>query len=397
MINFEPCIRNFKSNGYAKVYIRVIKVKEVQYISTPYTVTEKQVEKTRVSDFNIIVEIAPIIKSYYNKLNSYNYESWTLKEVIEFLSRDSEEISFTKFYKEFTNDMIRKGRENPAENYTCAIKSLLLFTKKKELNFSEITSKTINAWIKSLEKTKRAKNSYPNCISTVFKAGLLEYNDYDRDIIRIKHLPFMRVAIPKSEKGKKKAVSVEVLNKIFSADISKAVKVVTAPLAKDVALMSFCLAGINTADLFYMEKKNLKDWKLCYSRHKTESKRDDNAYVEITIPDEIRPLLKKYKGIKKLFCFSEMYRDNNSFNKYLNKGLKDLCKIAEVEDVSTYTFRHSWATIAQNQCGASTEQVGFALNHSSAHRITEGYIKKDFSPIDVLNEKVIKYVFGEKE
>ena len=111
MINFEPCIRNFKSNGYAKVYIRVIKVKEVQYISTPYTVTEKQVEKTRVSDFNIIVEIAPIIKSYYNKLNSYNYESWTLKEVIEFLSRDSEEISFTKFYKEFTNDMIRKGRE----------------------------------------------------------------------------------------------------------------------------------------------------------------------------------------------------------------------------------------------------------------------------------------------
>jgi integrase len=92
-----------------------------------------------------------------------------------------------------------------------------------------------------------------------------------------------------------------------------------------------------------------------------------------------------------------MYRDNNSFNKYLNKGLKDLCKIAEVEDVSTYTFRHSWATIAQNQCGASTEQVGFALNHSSAHRITEGYIKKDFSPIDVLNEKVIKYVFEEKE
>ena len=39
MINFEPCIRNFKSNGYAKVYIRVIKVKEVQYISTPFTVT----------------------------------------------------------------------------------------------------------------------------------------------------------------------------------------------------------------------------------------------------------------------------------------------------------------------------------------------------------------------
>ena len=88
-----------------------------------------------------------------------------------------------------------------------------------------------------------------------------------------------------------------------------------------------------------------------------------------------------------------MYKSNNSFNKYLNEGLKDFCKIAEVDAVSTYTFRHSWATIAQNQCGASTELVGFALNHASAHRVTEGYIKKDFSPIDVLNEKVIKCVF----
>lgn len=59
-----------------------------------------------------------------------------------------------------------------------------------------------------------------------------------------------------------------------------------------------------------------------------------------------------------------------------------------------YISRHSWATIAQNNCGASTAEVGFALNHSSAHRVTEGYIKKDYSPISVLNEKVIACVFG---
>lgn len=62
-----------------------------------------------------------------------------------------------------------------------------------------------------------------------------------------------------------------------------------------------------------------------------------------------------------------------------------------------YNFRHSWATIAQNNCGASTAEVGFALNHSSAHRVTEGYIKKDYSPINLLNEKVIECVFGFKK
>ena len=170
-----------------------------------------------------------------------------------------------------------------------------------------------------------------------------------------------------------------------------------APLAKDVALLSFCMAGMNTADLYFMKKENLKKWKLFYNRHKTETERDDSAYIEITVPEMIRPLFEKYKGIKQLFNFSEMYKNNDDFNKYVNKGLKDLCKIAEVEDVSTYTFRHSWATIAQNECGASTEQVGFALNHASAHRVTEGYIKKNFSPIDVLNEKVINCVFGENK
>ncbi len=397
MINFEPCIRNFKSNGFAQVYIRAIKVKEVQYISTPYAVTSSQVEKNKVTDYGIIAEVAPIIKDYYNKLNNVYYENWTLKEVLEFLSRDSDDISFTRFYKEFTNEMIRNGRQNPADNYISAINSLVKFTKKKELTFSDINSKTINAWIKSLEKTNRAKNSYPNCIATVFKTGLLEYNDYDRDIIRIKHQPFMRVEIPKAEKGKKKAVSVEILNELFSTDISKASRKVTAPLAKDVALLSFCMAGMNTADLYFMKKENLKKWKLSYNRHKTETERDDHAYIEITVPEMIRPLFEKYKGKKELFNFSEMYKNNDDFNKYVNKGLKDLCKIAEVEDVSTYTFRHSWATIAQNECGASTEQVGFALNHASAHRVTEGYIKKSFSPIDILNEKVINCVFGENK
>ena len=117
----------------------------MQYISTPYAVTSTQVEKNKVTNYAIIAEVAPIIKHYYNKLNNVYYENWTLKEVLEFLSRDSNDISFTRFYKEFTNEMIRNGRQNPDDNYICAINSLVEFTKKKELTFSDINSKTINA------------------------------------------------------------------------------------------------------------------------------------------------------------------------------------------------------------------------------------------------------------
>jgi len=96
-----------------------------------------------------------------------------------------------------------------------------------------------------------------------------------------------------------------------------------------------------------------------------------------------------------LFLFSNRYSDANGFVKNVNKGLKVICEELGVEKVTTYTFRHSWATIAQNNCGASTELVAFALNHASVHKITEGYIRKDYSPIDILNKKVIDYVFKE--
>lgn len=85
------------------------------------------------------------------------------------------------------------------------------------------------------------------------------------------------------------------MNELFSADISKASNKVTAPLAKDVALLSFCMAGMNTADLYFMKKENLKKWKLCYNRHKTETERDDSAYIEIIVPEMIRPLFENIK------------------------------------------------------------------------------------------------------
>jgi len=394
MLTFEPCIRSLKEDGYAKVYIRVIQNQKPAYISTSYVVSANQISGNKIKDFFVITEIAPIIKKYFDRLNKHDTENWTVKEVVEFLKVESEEISFTDFFKGFTNKMINAGRENPAQNYTCAINSLIRFCGKDKLNFSEITSKLINEWIESLKDTARAKNLYPLCISTVFSAGLLEYNDYDRDNIRIKNLPFMRVKIPKNNLAEKRAVNQRTLLKLFTADVSKAKLDVKTPLAQDVAMLIFCLAGINVADLYYMDKTCRVGNKLYYIRHKVEAKRGKSAKMEISIPKCILPLFDKYKGANKLFSFSDQINTENNFLKAIDMGLKEVATIAKVkENITTYTFRHSWATIAQNDCGASTELVGFALNHVSAHRITDGYIKKDFTPIDKLNTKVIDHVF----
>ncbi len=58
-----------------------------------------------------------------------------------------------------------------------------------------------------------------------------------------------------------------------------------------------------------------------------------------------------------------------------------------------YTFRHTWATTAQNDCDATIAEVGFAMNHSHRHTVTRGYVMLDFSPAWRLNEKVIDFIF----
>ena len=67
--------------------------------------------------------------------------------------------------------------------------------------------------------------------------------------------------------------------------------------------------------------------------------------------------------------------------------------IEKEDDYSVYTFRHTWGTVAQNDCKASIGDVAFAMNHSNGQAITRGYIKIDFSPAWELNEKVIDFIF----
>ena len=81
----------------------------------------------------------------------------------------------------------------------------------------------------------------------------------------------------------------------------------------------------------------------------------------------------------------------------MNAGISQICKKVSPDfHVSLYSFRHSWATIAQNGCGASLGDIDFALNHST-YKMARVYTKIDYSPAWELNEKVIDYIFFSNE
>lgn len=182
-----------------------------------------------------------------------------------------------------------------ARTYELAYQNLERYAGTTKVMFSKLTSFFINGWIKTLSTTARAKEQYPVCIRQIFKQALLDFNDYDTGNIRITTNPWPKVKIPKSDTLRKRAISLEDCRAFFYAPLPESDrKYPLSELGHDVAMMIICLAGINTVDLYYIQKKNCHDDIIGYERRKTREARRDNAWFEIRIPDILKATVEKY-------------------------------------------------------------------------------------------------------
>lgn len=152
--------------------------------------------------------------------------------------------------------MIDNGQQRNAKNYQLALQHLERFLGTTQIMFSHLTSHLMNRWIKSLEQTHRAKEMYPICMRQVFKAAILEYNDYDNGIIRIKTNPWVKVEIPSADRAEKLAITPEACREFFSFPLPESkMKYPQTEFGRDIAMMVLCLAGINTVDLYNLKSR----------------------------------------------------------------------------------------------------------------------------------------------
>ena len=393
MAYFKICVRAKRKDNTYPVYIRVTHHEQVGYIKTDKVCKAKSVRKGEVIDNYIIKDISILIDGYMSRLNREDIQCWDIRKILDFLRRDSSAPSFSEFCEEFTSKMDNEGRESTSINYKLALRRLEEYMGKDDILFSDLTSSIFKEWIDSMKDSLYKKHGYPKRIKTMFMAGCERYNNYDTGEMLIRNNPFRGVRVPRPTVPEKRALDIRTVRDFFAVSAEYGSR---ADRARDVCEIVFCLAGINTADLYYMEKENLRDGKMCYCRRKTTNRRDDKAYIEIAVPDRLSHLLEKYAGEKRLFNFCETYGSSKNFNKCINEGISDITRKNDLPHISVYSFRHSWATFAQNDFDASLDLVGFCLNHASSHRVTSGYVKTDFSVIDRLNAKILDYVFEEK-
>ena len=213
------------------------------------------------------------------------------------------------------------------------------------------------------------------------------YNDDDNTYLS--PTLFDRFKVPRQKPKGQRALPVDVLREFFSFPVETG----REELARDCCMLSLCLMGTNSVDLY--NATAYKGGKLIYERTKTKDRRSDSARIEIEVHDIVKPLFEKYRSTdgRHVFSFADRYADPQQFNRAINIGLKGIGKRMGVDGLQFYQFRHSVASIARNELHYAKSDIDEMLNHVGDNRIADIYIKKDFSVINEINRKVIAYIF----
>ena len=421
MLTINPEIVKIKrqSNECFTVRLRFTLNRKMKRVSTSLFATPKDLTK----DFKIKPssplkqEINNLIRGYQSKCAKLQIElnNYTIEEIIDYLNGEQQKqqiIDFIKFSREWIASTTIKG----APNYATAINALVRFIGKEELDINLITLDFLEQFKTFLnkereERTKkliqqgkrvpsnRSLSLYLVSIKKLFKEAQKKYNKKDKNLILIPNSPFVDFQLPKQEATRKRAIPADIIKKVWKLpykDMKKGYKSTCRyNLAKDCFILSFCLMGINSADLY--NAAAMKGNTIIYNRTKTKDRRLDNAKMMVDIPNIIQPIIEKYRDKmgKRLFNFYQYYCDEKGFNKAINYGLKEIGAILGIEDLEYYAARHSWATIALNKVGIDKYIVHAALNHiDDSMKVTDIYIERDFVNENKANTKVVRYVFG---
>ena len=262
-----------------------------------------------------------------------------------------------------------------------------------DLLFSDLTL----AFLKQYESylTTKPPKGKGNSTNTIHKnMGFMKalYNDaVEEGLVKPQDSPFLSYKLKKTKVSKDKLTQDEI-QKIEKLQLSEGSLI---NHCRNMFLFSFYQAGIRASDCIKLTWGNVIEGRLIYYMDKNEKPLDlrikpkaEEILNQYRRPgagakDYIFPLLDSRKDYSdRVFLFNQVSSKNALINKYLKK-IASLETVKIEKKLSFHISRHSFASIAKNEKGLSTEMISELLNHSNI-TITKAYLQ-GFSNNDMDN------------
>ena len=283
-------------------------------------------------------------------------------------------------YMKSVIERLTADKKRPAvHTYNATLNSFTKFFGGQGTEEMLVTDVFTAGKLKEYEAWLRSRNASWNTVSTYMRVLKAVYNR----LVEAKRLTYdarlFDSVYTKVEAQSKRSLTEEQMNTLLHTDFEKLPEDVQNVLA--YFLLMFLFRGMPFIDMAYLRKQDLKEHCITYCRHKTGKK------MVVRIPHEATALFDETtENDKKLY---ENYRQAlRTFNRKLAKMA---ALLLPGTNISSYTARHTWATLAFYS-GIPIGIISKALGHSSI-KVTETYLKPfENEKVDAANDELIMSV-----
>ena len=300
-------------------------------------------------------------------------------------------------YMKSVIERLTADKKRPAvHTYNATLNSFTKFFGGQGTEEMLVTDVFTAGKLKEYEALLRSRNASWNTVSTYMRVLKAVYNR----LVEAKRLTYdarlFDSVYTKVEAQSKRSLTEEQMNTLLHTDFEKLPEDVQNVLA--YFLLMFLFRGMPFIDMAYLRKQDLKEHCITYCRHKTGKK------MVVRIPHEATALFEKCRNKKTdsgyLFPILDETTENDkklykNYRQALRTFNRKLAKMAALllpgTNISSYTARHTWATLAFYS-GIPIGIISKALGHSSI-KVTETYLKPfENEKVDAANDELIMSV-----
>jgi len=374
--------RRAKKNGLFPIKIQVVFKRKQKYYSTGKEISINDWEKLLRTRSRSLAEIRNEIEYSFSAIKRHICQlvyagKFSMEALNMRLGKQTDDMNLHNAFIAKLDELKKNNQASTFLTYQCALKSIESFGGQ-QIALNGITEE----WLKRCERFWLSQGKSYATISIYFRALRCILNRATHEgTLSKSSFPFGRnkYEIPEGY-GRKWALSLSDIQKIMLyQDGTKETEEF-----RDLWVFSYLCNGINFMDMLFLQYSNIVDGEICFVRSKTSKTTRHGKEIRATVTPEMWSIIQRWGNTRisgQTYIFKYANGTEDAFERIrlvrrivtkCNRRLKKIAEHIGLVQLTTYTARHSFATVLK-RAGVTTTYISESLGHSNL-AVTENYL-----------------------
>ncbi len=369
-----------KREGKYPVRIRVTYLRQRKYYPTGKDLTADQWDALPTTKNRELSAVRKDIENSYNIIRSAVEElasngDFSL-DALNARLKLAPSLSINAMFAARLDELKSRGRVGNMTVYYATLKGIERFAGT-HVRLSSVTPNWLTRYADFLDNEGKKQTTIAIHLRTLRaiinearRAGLIKESQY----------PFGRGRYEiQSGAGRKMALTVEQVGQIANYDDGSE----ATARYRDYWLFLYLCNGINVADFVKLRYRDIVNGEICFVRQKTERTTRVRKEIRAIITDRIQKIIDRWGTVPRPDAFIFGILDGSEdplrqmhktqyLTRAINKRMTDVGERLGIGHISTYTARHSFATVLKRS-GVNIAYISESLGHSDL-KTTENYL-----------------------